>query len=222
VLIISYLMSAFVGATWIYIAQLVLFTTAALLVLRNSPFRRRTGRLIVAGALLGSVIMIVTAALYGGNVGYAIASAWTAILLLLTVVLIVRQILSLRVVTLQSIYGALSTYLIIGLMFATLYAAMYRLNGDQFFAHGQLPDSRNVTPIFQYFSFTTLTTLGYGDFTAASSGGRAVAMLEAITGQIFLATLVARLVATFRSSAQGPESRSPGQVPAPDAPGPDG
>ena len=58
---------------------------------------------------------------------------------------------------------------------------------------------------FQYFSFTTLTTLGYGDFTAAFKGGRAVAMLEAMTGQIFLATLVAKLVATFRPASHAAE-----------------
>jgi hypothetical protein len=48
----------------------------------------------------------------------------------------------------------------------------------------------------------TLTTLGYGDFTAAASGGQAFAVIEAITGQIFLATLVARLVAGFRGAAR--------------------
>jgi hypothetical protein len=84
------------------------------------------------------------------------------------------------------------------------------LGGDQFFAHGQLTNSRNVTPIFQYFSFTTLTTLGYGDFTAASSSGRAIAVLEAVTGQIFLATLVARLVAAFRPAADKPASPAAG------------
>jgi hypothetical protein len=204
VMILSYLMSAFITATWILFVQLVLFTTAGLLALRNSPFRRRTTGLVVAGALVALVVMIVGAAVYGGNQGYGVASLWTAILLLLTVLLLVRQIISVPVVTLQSIFGALSAYLIIGLMFSAVYAAMYRLGGDHFFTHGQLQDSRNVTPIFQYFSFTTLTTLGYGDFTAASTGGRAVAVLEAVTGQIFLATLVARLVAAFRPAAGQP------------------
>jgi voltage-gated potassium channel Kch len=50
-------------------------------------------------------------------------------------------------------------------------------------------------------SFTTLTTLGYGDYTAAYSSGQAVAVLEALVGQVFLATLVARLVAAFRAPA---------------------
>jgi voltage-gated potassium channel Kch len=56
----------------------------------------------------------------------------------------------------------------------------------------------------QYFSFTTLTTLGYGDFTAAGSLGRALAVLEALAGQVFLATLVARLVSAYAGSRRRP------------------
>jgi Ion channel len=99
-------------------------------------------------------------------------------------------------VSLQSIYGALSAYMIVGLMFAAFYGAMSRLGTGPFFANGS-PES---TQTFQYFSFTTLTTLGYGDFTAVSNAGRAVAVIEAMVGQIFLATLVARLVSAFRPS----------------------
>jgi hypothetical protein len=84
----------------------------------------------------------------------------------------------------------------IGMMFAAFYAAIKYLGGGGFFANGQPAN----TQTFQYFSFSTLTTLGYGDFTSADNGGRAVAVLEAMTGQIFLATLVARLVSAYRSS----------------------
>ena len=98
-------------------------------------------------------------------------------------------------VSLQSIFGAVSAYMIIGLMFASIYSAMSRLESGHFFASGSPADTRT----FQYFSFTTLTTLGYGDFTAGTSGGRAVAVMEAMGGQIFLATLVARLVASYRA-----------------------
>ena len=72
------------------------------------------------------------------------------------------------------------------------------------------------TKTFQYFSFTTLTTLGYGDFTAAQDSGRAVAVLEAMVGQMFLATLVARLVAGFRWSDRA-AARHSGQQAAPAA-----
>jgi voltage-gated potassium channel Kch len=103
-------------------------------------------------------------------------------------------VLAFGTVTLQSIYGAISAYLVIGFMFAAVFAAIYHFSGDQFF----LPGEAASTQTFQYFSYTTLTTLGYGDFTAGYSSGRAVAVLEALTGQVFLATLVARLVAAFR------------------------
>src|SRR5262249_6089772 len=112
--------------------------------------------------------------------------------------MIVRRVLGFGTVTMQSIYGALSAYLIIGLMFAAFFAAIYHLSGDPFFAPGE----PNNTQTFQYFSFTTLTTLGYGDFTAAGNSGRAVAVLEALTGQVFLATLVSRLVAACRGSGE--------------------
>ena len=98
----------------------------------------------------------------------------------------------------QSIYGALSAYLIIGVAFASFFAAIDHLSGGHFFARGE-PGS---TQTFQYFSFTTLTTLGYGDFTAAGNLGRAVADLEALTGQIFLVTLVAFLVTQFRAPSE--------------------
>ena len=78
-------------------------------------------------------------------------------------------------------------------------AAIYHFSGDKFFATGEVAN----TQTFQYFSYTTLTTLGYGDYTAKYSSGQATAVLEALTGQIFLATLVARLVAAYRSERRG-------------------
>jgi hypothetical protein len=196
-LITSYLLSAFFNSKWINDAQLALFTFAGFLAFRSLPLRRRTVRLIVSAGFLISVLMIVLGVHHGGTTGRGAASAWTGVLLLFIVVVIVRQVLSQSAVTVQSIYGAISAYLIIGLMFAAFYGATYYLHDKDFFANNQTGSSSN----FQYFSFTTLTTLGYGDFTAAHSGGRAVAMLEAMTGQIFLSVLVAKLVSSFRPSA---------------------
>ena len=78
-------------------------------------------------------------------------------------------------------------------MFGSMYGAMADLGDQQLFEQVAEPS----VPLRQYFSFTTLTTLGYGDVTAATDIGRAVATLEAICGQIFLVTLIARLVANF-------------------------
>jgi len=119
----------------------------------------------------------------------------------MAVIVVVRRVLAKPTVTIQSIYGALSAYLIIGLMYAAFFAAIQHLTAGSFFADHQPANTQTL----QYFSFTTLTTLGYGDFTAAESGSRSVAVLEAVTGQVFLATLVARLVSAYR----GPDRPEP-------------
>jgi hypothetical protein len=196
-LITAYLLSAFVNKRWIADAQVALFTLAGLVAIRNSSLRLRTVRFVVAAGFLVSLLMIIIANHHGGNTGRGVAAAWAGLLLLAMVITVVRQILSGPEVTLQSIYGAICAYLVIGLMYSAFYGAMYYLHNRTFFVNGQPGNAAN----FQYFSFTTLTTLGYGDFTAKLNGGRAVAMLEAMSGQIFLATLVAKLVASFRPAA---------------------
>ncbi len=197
VLISTYLLSAFSFSKLAGDLQVAAFAAVLLLALRTSRVRRRTARLAGGVALIGSVAAG-AADLTGTAAGYGAAEIWKALLLLFTVVLLVRRVLDRPTVTIQSIYGALSAYLIIGLMFAACYAAIEHLGSAPFFAGGQ-PAS---TQTLQYFSFTTLTTLGYGDFTAAGNGGRAIAVMEALTGQVFLATLVARLVAAFRAPAE--------------------
>jgi hypothetical protein len=195
VLIVTYLLSAFTKGNWVDAVQVLLFTVVAILALRNSSVSGRLVRLILAVAIAVSVLMFALA--FTAYTARGIVHIWTGVVLLGTVVVIVRRVLAFGQVTLQSIYGALSAYLVIGLMFAAFYAAINILVPGDFFANSQ-PAS---TQTFQYFSFTTLTTLGYGDFTAIGNGGRAVAILEALTGQIFLATLVARLVAAYRGPA---------------------
>jgi Ion channel len=203
-LIVTYLLSASGLSTLAAYVQFALFFGVVLLVLRTSQL---SGRVVTAAAivtLIGSAAAIGVAVTHT-QAGVGAADIWKGLLLLFTAVLIVRRVLSRPTVTAQSIYGALSAYLIIGLMFAAFYGAIQHLHGGDFFVNGQPAN----TQTFQYFSFTTLTTLGYGDFTAAGNGGRALAVIEALTGQVFLAVLVARLVAAYRGPGDrdGPEQR---------------
>ena len=194
VLVGSYLLAAFSGAKVTTEFQVVLFALVLLISLRNSPWPPPWPFIIGVVTVLGTAVTFYTS-LSGAREAKAAEDLWKALLLLLSSVMVVRRVLARRTVTLQSIYGALSAYLITGLMFASVFAAVDQLGNSDFFADGQPAN----TQTFQYFSFTTLTTLGYGDFTAAESGGRSIAVLEALTGQIFLATLVARLVAAYRT-----------------------
>jgi Ion channel len=207
-LIAGYLLSAFITARWIGSLQVVLFTVAMILALRSSSVSRRAVRALLLTAIAGvPVFFVLSLSTATGDTGTGVANVWTGLVLLAAVVMIVRRVLTFGTVTLQSIFGAFSAYLIVGLMFASFFAAIYHFSGDHFFANGQ-PGN---TQTFQYFSFTTLTTLGYGDFTAAANSGRAVAVLEALTGQVFLATLVARLVAAFRGSGDRQNAPDDGQ-----------
>jgi hypothetical protein len=212
-LIAVYLLSALASGRPSQDAQLVLVVGVTLIALRNTDFPRRNAARW--GTVTGSVLAIAAVASSNTSVARGAASIWTGILLLATVVIIVDGVLKLDTVTVQSIYAALSAYMLIGLMFAAFFGAIDGLGGTDFFANGEAANLRT----YQYFSFTTLTTLGYGDFTAGGSFGRAVAVLEALTGQVFLATLVARLVSAYRWGARRdpPPADSADRRPAPES-----
>jgi hypothetical protein len=214
ILVFTYLLSAFTKGLLVSSVQVVLFLAVVLVALRNGQLPPRATRIVAICLLAGSVLATVLQLLDSKGPGAGIANIWTALILLLAAVLTVRRVLQRPEITLQSIYGAISAYLILGLMFAAFYAAMYHFSGETFFAQrGHVGN----TQLFQYFSFITLTTTGYGDYTAAGSGGHAVAVIEAITGQIFLATLVARLVAGYRSAARAADHAARGPAAAPPA-----
>jgi Ion channel len=206
VLIGTYLLAAFSGAKLATEVQVLLFAFVLLIALRNSPLPMPWPLVIGAVTVIGTAVTFLVS-LSGSPHGKAAEDLWKALILLMSVVMVVRRVLAKRTVTIQSIYGALSAYIIIGLMFASGFAAVNYLSTTDFFANNEQAN----TQTFQYFSFTTLTTLGYGDFTAAESGGRSIAVLEALTGQVFLATLVARLVAAYRTPDPPEQPELPGR-----------
>jgi hypothetical protein len=198
-LIASYLLSAFAHGTWVGAVQIALFLGVAALALRTSRVKRHTVLLVLSVVTGVSILLGALVLWHPTSDVQGAADAWKAVILAVAVIFIVGRVLAQPEVTIQSIYGAVSAYMVIGFMFASCYAVIGDLGEGDFFANG----SPASVQTFQYFSFTTLTTLGYGDFTAANSGGRAIAVMEALLGQIFLATLVARLVAAFRAPGRG-------------------
>jgi hypothetical protein len=87
-------------------------------------------------------------------------------------------------------------YFLIGLMFSSVFGALNDFSTTPVFGE---PVDRSV---YSYFSFTTLTTLGYGDFTLVTDLARRLAMIEAVIGQVFIATTLARLVSLYKSGAR--------------------
>ena len=94
-------------------------------------------------------------------------------------------------VTMSLIHGAIAVYLLIGVCFSFVFSTIYGFDPASFKG---LSDSAVGHDQFSYFSFVTLTTLGYGDITPVSRIGETVATMEAVIGQLYLTVLVARLV----------------------------
>ncbi len=87
-------------------------------------------------------------------------------------------------------FGVLCIYLLIGSIFAFAFGVVDSLSSTPFFAQHAAASTHNLL----YFSFATITTTGYGDLTAATDVGRSLAIAEALTGQIYLVTVVAAIV----------------------------
>ncbi len=116
-----------------------------------------------------------------------------------------------QAVTADTIVGAVCAYFLIGLTWGIAYALLITLSPDAFSISPGLANgsewgspTSSFTPLLQYYSFTTLATIGYGDITPVAAGARALSVLEGITGQLYLAVLIARLVGlhTARSREQ--------------------
>jgi len=121
-----------------------------------------------------------------------------------------RSLLKQREVTGETISMSISVYLLLGLTWGLLYIVIFT-NQPEAFSFGTSPrvSEEQMFPIFVYFSLTTLSTVGFGDITPLTLQARYAAVAEGITGQFYLAILVARLVGMQMSRAATPSSSTP-------------
>ena len=180
---------------WEQVLVSALLATTLLLAFWAADIRPVLMRLATAIALLMVAVSVIGAA--SGHVDSAAARLSNLLLVILAppalVVGIVRSLRARNQVTVEAVFGVLCLYLLLGMFFAFLYGAIGRLTGT-FFVQ---PDSVTVSRCL-YFSFTTLTTVGYGDLTAATNLGHTLAVTEALSGQIYLVTVVSVIVGNLR------------------------
>ena len=135
----------------------------------------------------------------------SVAFIATSILLAAAAVTILRRVLNAIEVDFRTILGAISVFTLLGLLFAFLFLAFGRWTHAEFFT--DVPNPRASDYLF--FSYTTLTTTGYGNLVPAGTVGQSFAVFEMLVGQFFLVTLVAGLVSLWRpGSAKAPIGRS--------------
>jgi hypothetical protein len=177
------------------IAVSALLGVTLLLALRAADSKPRIVRPAVAVVILTLIASVVQA--INGEIDGTATRAANAFLVLVAppviVVGLVRDVRARQTVTVQAVLGVLCVYLLIGMFFAFIYGTIGRAGSASFFA-GSQPSS---VASCLYYSFTTLTTVGYGDLTARNNLGHTLSVFEALIGQIYLVTVVSLLVANL-------------------------
>ena len=165
----------------------------AIVALTSSDVRASRVRL-AAAITVAAVVAAFLAKQIPSDALLAIAFGVTAILLAFATLTILRRVIRATEVDFRTILGAISVFTLLGLLFAFVFLALGRRSHHDFFignAHAQSSD-------YLFFSYTTLTTTGYGNLVPAGTVGQSFAVLEMLTGQFFLVTLVAGLVSLWR------------------------
>jgi hypothetical protein len=140
------------------------------------------------------IVGVIISAVFGGaRLDRSVTALSSAALVLITLVALARQIARNPEVTGRTVLGALCVYLLVGLFFAFFEQFIGAIQTGPFFAnHGD-----GTSSDYLYFSYVTLTTVGFGDLVAGSDLGRTFAVVEAIMGQLYLVTVVGFTVGNF-------------------------
>ncbi len=178
---------------WTSVVLTVATSATSVVALTSSHAQARTVRV----ALVLSVLTVLLAAIGATADNHDWLNLATLIQVsLLTVAMgaVLRRVVMAPEVGSRTILGALSVYAVLGILFTFLYGVIDRVQGGPFFEGHAQPASSD----FLFFSYTTLTTTGYGNLVPGGQPGRLISGLEMMAGQIFLVTLVAGLVSLWR------------------------
>jgi voltage-gated potassium channel Kch len=219
--VVTYVLTSLLGNSgWSSVLVMLGVSTTSVVALGSSHVKPHWVHLAIYLGMLGMVLAVIAAA--SGNDDWLDVGALVQVVLLTAAMaaVLVRVVTSAEV-SARTILGAISVYTVLGLLFAFVYEAIGRIQSSPFFeSHPHLHHSDYI-----FFSYTTLTTTGYGDLVPGGQPGRMLAGLEMLLGQIFLVTLVAGLVAVWRpgaglkrrrerraAKAVGPEPTEPGPL----------
>jgi hypothetical protein len=152
-------------------------------------------RLMHVARIIVLLSLAISLAALGSNGDAAIAAVAivNAMLVIVAPIAIASSIVRRRVIDGRAVLGALCIYVLLGLLWAFVFTAIGAISNEPFFVQ----ETHATTSEYTYFSFITMTTVGYGDLTPANNVGRGGAALEALVGQIYLVTIVALLVSNL-------------------------
>jgi ion channel len=156
-------------------------------------------RMFAAGAMSLAAVAAVASLASAGSGAQGAAFLAAALLYFVAPMSLLRWIVRKGEVDRQTLLAAVAAYLMIGMFFAFVYRSMSFLQGGPFF--GASGEGTNAQTLF--FSFTTLTTTGYGNLVPAANPGQTFAVLEMLMGQLFLVTAVAKVITVWKPAKWG-------------------
>jgi hypothetical protein len=188
------------AASWARALEVALAAAALMVVIGTSraraPLRRK--RAVLVGAAAVAMIAAVATEAFSLTLTFALFSVVLAAIPISLAGGLLRLTRA-EGVTIQAVAGALTIYLLIGLVFASLITFVSHLQSTPFFAQpGAVTNGDEV-----YYSYTVLTTTGFGDYTARTPVGHALAVLEMLTGQLYLVTVIGLVVGNFVGRRSG-------------------
>jgi hypothetical protein len=133
----------------------------------------------------------------GGVALDSISYIFAAMTLATVALLLFVELFNTTEVSSRTIWQAISVYLLLGILWACVYAVMEVLTPGSF-SDSTNPDAAMNFPTLTYFSFVTLATLGYGDILPTTQGARGLIIIEVLTGVLYMAILISRLVGTWK------------------------
>jgi hypothetical protein len=192
--VITYVVTSLVGDTgWEAVLVMLCVSTTSVVGLTSSHVKPHWVHVAIYVSLLGLTLAVI-AAISGNEDWLGIGGLVQVALLTAAMIAVLIRVVGTAEVNARTILGAISVYTVLGLLFAFCFEAIGRLGSAPFFeGHPVLHHSD-----YLFFSYTTLTTTGYGNLVPGGQPGRMLAGLEMMIGQIFLVTLVAGLVALWR------------------------
>jgi voltage-gated potassium channel len=180
------------------IARPIAFTCLLAIGVWSLRDRIRIFRIGMALAILGTIGNVLAAA-NDASAFYYVSVATLVAFLLLSIWSALRQVVLGTEISANRLFGAVCIYLMIGVLWALMYGVLQSLDGLAF--SGELQgDSYDWSLTWVYYSFVTLTTLGYGDILPISVTARALAYSEAVIGVFYMAILVAALVGSYAAA----------------------
>ncbi len=208
-IILTYVLAVAQGTSAVLGAVVVLVQVATVWFVLITARANQAARSVALAVLVLSGVVAVAGGIVGGGVSELLILLASTVLYLIAPVVVVRHLVARSVVDRETLLGVIAAYLLIGMSFAFVFRLVGALDPAPFFGAG----GEATPPQALFFSFTTLSTTGFGNLVPAASTGQTLAVAEMIIGQLFLITALGKVVSVWSPIGRSRSNEEAGGAP---------